>query len=202
MRKRIATLLALMMLMSTAALKAQVKWGVKGGLNLAALSLKGDIVSSSNNVGFYIGPTVKLSLPFSGLSVDASALYNQFSADVLVDRGYEQIVRDESTIKVKQLAIPINLRYGVGVGSLASVFVFAGPQFAFNIADDIQSIDWKWKNTYTSVNVGVGASLLSHLQLHLNYNIGCGKAGETGRDAYSAFRAKGNVWQIGAAYYF
>ncbi|MDD7605650.1 MAG: hypothetical protein PUJ87_02995, partial [Prevotellaceae bacterium] len=77
MRKRMVTLLTLLMLMGVSSLQAQIKWGVKGGLNLAALSLKGDIVNSSNNVGFYIGPTVKLSLPLTGLSVDASALYNQ-----------------------------------------------------------------------------------------------------------------------------
>ena len=202
MNKRILVSLLLVATLAIGSASAQIKWGVKGGFNMSALSFEGNIAHSSNNVGFYLGPTVKVGVPLTGLSVEASALYNQFSADVLVDRGYEQIVHDETSIKVKQLAIPINVRYGIGLGSMASVFVFAGPQFAFNMADDIQSIDWKWKNTYTSFNVGVGASLLTHLQFNVNYNIGCGKSGETGSQAYTKFNGKGNTWQVGMAYYF
>lgn len=200
-RKLFATLL-LLAFFAVGSTHAQIKLGVKGGFNLSALSFDGNIAKSSNNVGFYLGPTAKLSLPLTGLSLDVSALYNQYSADVTVDQGSEQIRQENATIKVKQLAVPINVRYGIGAGSLASVFIFAGPQFAFNMADDIKSVDWKWKNTYTSFNVGVGASLLTHLQLNLNYNIGCGKSGETGNEARSKFNGKGNTWQVGMAYYF
>ena len=103
---------------------------------------------------------------------------------------------------VKQLAIPLHLRYGVGLGSVASVFFFAGPQFAFNVADDINQIDLKWKNAYTSANIGAGVSLLKHFQLHLNYNIGLSNMGEAQSDTYGSLRGKARVWQMGAAYYF
>lgn len=202
MKKKLITMLLLLTFAATENAMAQIKWGVKGGLNMSALSLTGDVINSSNNVGFYIGPTAKLSLPLTGLSIDASALYNQYSADATIDRGDEQITREVSCIKVKQLAIPVNLRYGIGLGSMASVFVFAGPQFAFNMSDDIKSIDWEWKNTYMSVNIGAGVSLLTHLQFNLNYNIGCGKSGRTGNNAHSEFYGKSNAWQLGMAYYF
>lgn len=183
---------------------AQIKFGVKGGLNMSSLSVSGKVIDKSNNIGFYLGPTVKFSLPLTGLGLDVSALYNQYSSDVTVDAGNEQTTRENATLTVKQLAIPVNVRYGVGLGSLASIYAFAGPQFAFNLADDISSIDWKWKNTYLSVNVGVGVSLLKHLQASVNYNIGCGKSGETSASGAvrQAFNAKSNAWQLGVAYYF
>lgn len=182
--------------------QAQVKFGVKGGFNLASLSLKGDFVNSSNKTGFYIGPTLKIGLPLPGLSFDASALYNQVSTDVTVDVGNEQIVRSDQTIDVKQIAIPLNLRYGVGLGSMASLFFFAGPQFAFNMSDDISNIDWKWKNAYTSMNLGAGVTLLGHLQLHLNYNVGLSNVGESHFGSNNYLHGKSNAWQVGAAYYF
>ena len=100
---------------------AQVKFGVKGGLNLASFSFSGDDVNSENRTGFYIGPTVKIGLPLTGLSLDGSLLYNQVSAKVNVEEGYEQITQREETLKQKQLAIPVNLRYGFGIGDAASV---------------------------------------------------------------------------------
>lgn len=182
--------------------QAQIQFGVKGGFNMANLSLKGDIVNSSNKTGFYIGPTLKIGLPLPGLSFDASALYNQVSTDVTVDVGNEQIVRSDQTIDVKQIAIPLNLRYGVGIGSMANLFFFAGPQFAFNMSDDISSIDWKWKNAYTSMNLGAGVTLLGYLQLHLNYNVGFSNVGESHFGSSNYLHGKSNAWQVGAAYYF
>jgi hypothetical protein len=36
----------------------------------------------------------------------------------------------ETTMTQKSLNIPVNVRYGFGLSSLANVFVFAGPQCA------------------------------------------------------------------------
>ncbi len=204
MKKKFFATLLLAAFVAVGAANAQIKFGVKGGLNMSKLSVNGKVIDKSNNIGFYLGPTAKISLPLTGLGLDVSALYNQYSSDVTVDVGNEQVTRENTTLTVKQLAIPVNVRYGVGLGSLASIYAFAGPQFAFNLADDISSIDWKWKNTYLSVNVGVGVSLLNHLQANINYNIGCGKSGETSVSsaAHQAFNAKSNAWQVGVAYYF
>ena len=203
MKKKLFATLMLLVFVAIGSANAQIKFGVKGGINMSEFSVKGNVLDKSNNIGFYLGPTAKVSLPLTGLGIDVSALYNQYSADVTVERGNEQIVRDQATLTVKQIAIPINLRYGIGLGSLASIYAFAGPQFAFNMADDIQSIDWKWKNTYMSFNIGAGVSLMSHLAFNLNYNFGCGKSGETGASdvVRSAFNAKSSAWQLGMTYY-
>ena len=193
-RKKV--MLCLLTVLLSTAMQAQIKFGVKAGYNLASMSLSGDVLQSSNKAGFFFGPTVKLSLPLTGLGIDGSVLYNQVSSDVTVEQGVSH------SMVVKQLAIPLHLRYGIGLGSVASAFFFAGPQFAFNVADDIKQIDWKWKNAYTSANIGAGVSLLKHFQLHLNYNIGLSNMGEAQSDTYGSLRGKARVWQMGAAYYF
>lgn len=207
-----AAIVAATMLFSTSSAQAQVKFGLKGGLNVTNMSLNSEVFDADNQTGFFIGPTVKFTLPIVGLGINASALYDQRDAKITVDDNGASV---ESKIKNQSINIPINLRYGVGLGSTASVYLFAGPQFGFNVGDKNQSLfkdmgEWRLKSSTFSVNVGLGAMLLSHLQISANYNIACGKTGETtvssalGELAQSAAKKRGraNAWQIGLAYYF
>lgn len=207
-----AAIVAATMLFSISSAQAQVKFGLKGGLNVTNMSLNSEVFDADNQTGFFIGPTVKFTLPIVGLGIDASALYDQRDAKITVEDKGASV---ESKIKNQSINIPINLRYGVGLGSTASVYFFAGPQFGFNVGDKNQSLfkdmgEWRLKSSTFSVNVGLGAMLLSHLQISANYNIACGKTGETtvssalGELAQSAAKKRGraNAWQIGLAYYF
>ena len=207
-----AAIVAATMLFSTSSAQAQVKFGLKGGLNVTNMSLNSEVFDADNQTGFFIGPTVKFTLPIVGLGIDASALYDQRDAKITVEDNGASV---ESKIKNQSINIPINLRYGVGLGSTASVYLFAGPQFGFNVGDKNQSLfkdmgEWRLKSSTFSVNVGLGAMLLSHLQISANYNIACGKTGETtvssalGELAQSAAKKRGraNAWLIGLAYYF
>lgn len=207
-----AAIVAVSMLFAASSAQAQVKFGLKGGLNVTNMSLNSEVFDADNQTGFFIGPTVKFTLPIVGLGIDASALYDQRDAKVKVEDDGASV---ESKIKNQSINIPINLRYGVGLGSTASLFLFAGPQFGFNVGDKNQSLfkdaaQWRLKSSTFSVNVGLGAMLLSHLQISANYNIACGKTGETtvsealGTTAQEVFskRGRANAWQIGLAYYF
>ena len=144
-----------------------------------------------------MGPTLKVGLPL-GFGVDAAALYDQRSMEV-GEAG--------DAVKQQQLAVPVNLRYGIGLGSLLNVFVFAGPQVGFNLnkneAGERAAV--KFKNSDFSVNVGLGLMLLKHLQLSANYNIACGKTCDVSwQDVADVVKTKGryNAWQVGLAYYF
>ena len=53
---------------------AQFKFGLKAGVEFSDLSVD-DAFESTNGMGFFIGPTVKVKLPLGGLGVDASVLY-------------------------------------------------------------------------------------------------------------------------------
>lgn len=201
--KKLFTLAVLVLSMVAATASAQVKFGVKGGLNVTNMSLSEEVLDADNQCGWFIGPTVKFSLPLTGLSIDGAALYDQRSAKVSVDNTSSIY---SETVKQQSIQIPINLRYGVGLGSTASIFAFAGPQFGFNVGKDIEKTvyDWTWKSSNFSVNVGLGVSLLNHLQVSANYNIACGTTGEASvaGAAKSAVKGKNNAWQIAVAYYF
>lgn len=186
---------------------AQLKFGIKGGLNITDMSLSKDVFETSNRTGFFIGPTIKFTLPIVGLGIDASALYDQREGELNVAGDDNTIV--STKLKQKSINIPINLRYDIGLGSLAAVYIAAGPQFGFNVGDKNQSlyedvVNWRLNSSNFSVNVGAGVMLLSHLQIGANYNIVCGKTGEiTILDgAKSVLRGRSNTWQISAAYYF
>ena len=200
--KKILTLVVLLATITVAA-QAQVKFGVKGGLNITSMKLDKSVADKSNQAGFFIGPTVKFTLPVVGLGIDAAALYDQRSAKVL-----------DETLKQQSIQIPINLRYGIGLGSTASVYIFAGPQFGFAIGDKVTELandaaDWRLKDSNLSANVGLGLMLLNHLQVSANYNIALGTTGEV--DVNNAIntawntaigKAKANAWQLSLAYFF
>lgn len=186
---------------------AQIKFGIKGGLDVTHMSLSRKVFDNENQLGFYIGPTVKLTLLDTGFGLDAAALYDQRSADIDLNYGSEQITRNEFAVNQKQIAVPINIRYAIGIGDAANVFFFAGPQFGFNVGSNKDEINWKWRDSNFSFNLGAGFTVLSHLQLNVNYNIVCGKTGELKaservRDVDGNVRSRYNAWQIGMAYYF
>ena len=201
--KKILTLVVLLTTITVAA-QAQVKFGVKGGLNLTSMKLDKSVADKSNQAGFFIGPTVKFTLPVVGLGIDAAALYDQRSAKVL-----------DETLKQQSIQIPINLRYGIGLGSTASFYIFAGPQFGFAIGDKVTELandaaDWRLKDSNLSANVGLGLMLLNHLQVSANYNVAIGKTGDFNvwkatsssiADAISG-DTKANSWQLSVAYFF
>lgn len=207
----------LMLLFAAVALslpsQAQVKFGLKGGLNLTNLSLGESIGNNlKSKEGFHIGPTVKIGLPVPGLSVDASALYDQRSAKVSVTRAVSG-AEVESTLKSQSLQVPINIRYAVGLGSVANLFAFAGPQFGFNLGDKNKKIlddaaNWTLRSSNVSANLGIGTTILDHLQITANYNFALGKTGEVElwdatKQTWNAFTdGKASSWQVSAAYFF
>lgn len=208
MKKIFTTLLVAAALMIGITAKAQVKFGVKGGVNVTSMSFNNSVFDASNRTGFFIGPTVKIQLPLVGLGIDASALYDQREAKVKVADSYTT----DKTLRCQAINVPINLRYGWGLSSLANVFLFAGPQFGFNVGkknqDLAENTSWSVKNSNFSVNVGAGFTVLSHLQISANYNIVCGKTSDASLQnvgeqiVNKEARSRANAWQIALAYYF
>lgn len=201
--------IALAMLFTANTANAGINFGVKGGLNVTSMSLDSKVFDASNRAGFFFGPTVKFTLPIVGLGIDASALYDQREAKLTVGEA-----KTKETVKTQAINIPINARYSVGLGSVASVLFFAGPQFGFNVGDKNVYLGgdsrWKFRSSQFSVNVGAGFSFMNHFEVTANYNIACGKTGDAtlsktvSEVVGSATKDKGraNAWQIALAYYF
>ena len=206
--KKIFMLLAMIVTMTAANnASAQIKFGLKGGVNVTDMSLNSSVFDASNRTGFFVGPTIKVQLPLVGLGIDASALYDQREAKIKVGN-----TTTKETLRSQAINVPINLRYGWGLSSMANIFLFAGPQFGFNVGDKDQKITesstWSVKNSNFSLNFGAGVILLSHLQLTANYNVVCGKTSDAtiteGIEQLTnkEVRSRANAWQIALAYYF
>ena len=143
--------------------------------------------------------------PIVGLSFDAAALYDQKEADVKYNIDDEF---GKTNVKQQSINIPVNVRYGFGLSSLANVFLFAGPQWGFNVGDknfDLEKVgNYSLKKSNFSVNVGAGVTLLNHLQVSANYNIACGKSADASfsKVLESVDKSRNNSWQIALGYWF
>ena len=215
MMKKIVTFIVCLAAM-TATVQAQgLKFGVKAGLNITKMSFSKDVVNSDNKTGFFVGPTVKLSLPM-GFGVDIAALYDERSADVtdvsstvtgVSSTTYYETASTASTetIKQKSLNIPVNLRYNIGLSSMAGLYLAAGPQFGFPVADKVLKTEfgeYRLKDANLSINFGAGLYLMDHLEVGFTYNLAAGKSGEFKDWNWNDVDTHNNAWQISAAYYF
>lgn len=223
MKKLIFAAMAAMLMVAMPS-QAQVKFGIKAGLNINNMSLDSKkMASADNRTGFFVGPTVRFSLPIVGLGMDASLLYDQrsfASGATFTDENTNAPYDYGTKMKTQQLTIPLNVRYNlIGTEKLAALYVYGGPQIAFNLGDK-QYKEWTLRSSNFSCNVGLGVMVASRIQVTANYNIAMGKTGEQnalgvlstiqgvyGNAAKVALEqmtgtAKANAWQIGVAYYF
>ena len=92
------------------------------------------------------------------------------------------------------------------MGSLAGIYVAAGPQFGFNIGNKKSFMDYELKKNNTSFNVGAGLKLIRHLQIGVNYNFALSSTAEYTEPAVGGpvhtVKAKNNTWQASLAYIF
>lgn len=207
MKKILSLVFIVAAMMYATSANAQVKFGLKGGLNVTSMSFSEDVFDASNKTGFFVGPMVKVTVPIVGLSFDAAALYDQKEAKVKANGDDYDLTG--KNVKQQSINIPVNVRYGFGLSSLANAFVFAGPQWGINVGDK----NFKWADTASyslkksnfSVNVGAGVTLLSHLQISANYNIACGKTAEVNLlngVGKAIDKSNNNSWQIALGYWF
>lgn len=191
--------LVLVILMAFIALpaKSQLKFGLKGGVNISSVHLNSDILKADNVTGFQIGPMIETTVPLVGIGFDAAILYSQKGLD-LKAKGSET-----TSMKTDYLDVPVNLKWKFGI-PLVKAYLSAGPYIGFRVGGDkiwnVLGEQIKVKNFSAGLNFGVGAELISHLQVGINYGLGL-------TDNYSADKldlggAKNRGWSITAAVLF
>ena len=211
MKKVFSSMLLLAAMLVAVPAQAQgVKFGVKGGYNITSMKIDDAAASVKDNKnGWYVGPTVKVSL-LAGLGVDGAIFYDQRETE-LEDTA--------EPIKQQSILVPINLRYNLGLGGLVGAYAAVGPQFGFNVGD----ADFSFKNAVSQVedkfqlkkatfgiNVGAGVYLLKRLEVGFVYNIPLGNTADYSEgtalggtvEAAKKFDVKSNTWQVSAAVYF
>ena len=222
MKKLFSMLFVVVALMASAPAQAQgLKFGVKGGFNITSMDIDKSSTASSvyqmgkeNKNGWYIGPSVKLSLA-GGLGLDGAIFY---------DQRITKVGANDDEVKQQFVYVPINLRYNLGLGSNAGIYIAAGPQFGFNVGDtdfDVKDLDdldgiqqkinskFQLKKATFGINLGAGIYLFKHLEVGAVYNIPLGNTADIKGDAVGIadnmqknYDVKSNTFQVSAAIYF
>lgn len=190
-------------------------WGVTAGFNLTKLKLDGPndkLFSSDNRPGWFIGPKVNVGL-IAGFGVDGALLYSQLKYNTMyIDAAQGNLEVSESET-VRSFAVPINLKYSIGLGKIANVYIATGPQFDFNIGNKKSEAYigmFQRENMTTTWNVGVGAKLLGHVDVGVGYNFALsntaktimGQLGNTQIPVGERNDIKANTFKVQLTYYF
>ncbi len=196
--KKIFTIVVLVAIATTAS--AQLKFGLKGGMNITSMSFSKKAVVAENRTGFYVGPTMKFIVPKSGVGFDLSVLYDQRRLS-WYDTDYHMGSNED--IKQQQISVPLNFRWEWNM-DVIGLFLYAGPELDINVGSDYDydTFDWDWNTTRWSANVGLGIIFVDHLQLNFNYNFACNRGGGFHHsERYRGERGSFNSWQLGLAVY-
>jgi len=185
---------------------AQVKYGVKAGLNFANINEKSSLGSDNDGktskIGFHFGGTAEF--PASeAVSVQTGLLFSS--------KGYKSsYLGVSSTMNVNYLEIPINTIYKIEIGS-SKLCLSAGPYLGYAVSADEKSgdaeVDIKigsgdedyYKALDYGLNIGAGVELNDKITIGLQYGLGLANI-----SSYTEYgtSAKNNVFGISVGYMF
>jgi len=174
-----------------------LKFGVKGGLNLANF-VGSDVDDADLRTGIYLGGFLNTPLN-DHLSFQPELIFSMQGAK------FEDELSDiDETFKLSYLNVPLLLK--LQLGSADKVHLFAGPQLGFVLKSEIEqeqgdmsgALDIKDETNGVdfSLNFGLSFVVSDNMSLDVRYNRGLSKIVEDGGKAYNS------VIQLGASYSF
>ena len=225
MKKIIFTLLAIVMLCTTAHAGSPVNFGITAGMNIAKGEVSNDKAnwkgwSPDSENGWFAGIQLKFTLPIIGLGIDGSLIYSRENVSIPVECSTVSCspsteMSEVSGLKnenehLDYLAVPLHLRYDLQLPAVSYAFVpyiFAGPQAGLTLSkidksyqDKIETEDLVWR-----FDLGAGVILLKHLQASYSYSFPLSKTYEGKfKDQTSQFESdyKQGVHRISLTYFF
>lgn len=191
-------LLVALLLLGFQSAKSQLRWGLKGGVNISTVHFNSDLFKADNVTRFHIGPMIEGMVPGVGLGFDAAILYSQ--------KGVEMKTEGiSSSVKTDYVDVPVNLKWKFGM-PLVKAYLAAGPYVGFRVGGDkfwdvpgniLGQV--KAKSFGAGVNFGAGIELIKYLQVGFQYSLGL-------TDNYSVdkfdLETKNRGWSISAAILF
>ena len=181
-------LLVALAIVSTGVTNAQIKLGVKGGVNFATTSDSQTETLTAFNAGIF----AQIKVPVVGLAVQPEVLYSLQGA---------KFSGGDSKTTLGYVAIPVMVQYSFKV--IPGFNIEVGPQFGFLMsakskigsgkANDIKD---GMNDTEVALNFGAGFKLpVIPLGIFARYSMGLTEIGKSGD-------VKNRVAQLGAMYYF
>lgn len=155
--------IALIMLLAVAlGASAKFRWGPTAGVNLPYYYWRQRLVPAHTRAGFQAGLKGEIMIPGIGFGVDIALLYANRGG--YVGFAHQPVWalegQKDQNLRLQTLAVPVNLRFKWtkmdGFERILAPFVYAGPQFNFNLANSrCTAID----RAGASIGLGVGAGV-------------------------------------------
>lgn len=177
-----------------------VKFGAKGGLNVANLTGWDDAKSRAS---FHIGAVAEIFIN-EKFSVQPEVLYSAQGAKSSYTEEYMgKSYKSKSTIKLDYINVPIMAKYYI----TDAITVHAGPQIGFNVkAEEKETFEGETetynfssdtKSVDFAIGFGAGYQLPMGVFFDLRYNVGMSNIAKD-----SDGSAKNNVLQVSVGYKF
>lgn len=224
MKKLICIVLAVVAMAAAPAANAQLRFGAKLGANFSNLSwdnAKNLDFKGTSLTNFTGGVTAEW-IFIAGFGVDASVMYTAKGTkyevgDNIMGEAFESLfgTKEAVTNTIHYIEVPVNLKYKLKIPVVEDIvipFIYAGPSFAFKVGESIKGLGETVKNADqiiknrdfdVAINVGIGAEIIKHVNLAVQYGWGLGTASEIGfGDVVSFNKAKTGAWTITLGYMF
>ena len=199
MKKRIILVLVIAALFVSINANAQIKFGVKAGLNISNMSIEssGYSVTPNSITSFHIGLAVDYAFK-PELSIQSGILYSGkgTSVDNPLTGGSDKMAPN-------YLEIPVNIAYKLAAGP-GKVVLFGGPYLGIGISGQASGVDIKWgsgtgndlQRTDLGLNFGAGYEINKFL-ISAQYGFSL-----TNVNADTNTTVKNKVTGISVAYFF
>lgn len=181
---------------------AQIRFGVKGGVDVINNKISTDILNVNNRLGYYIGPTLEFMAPGPSFGFELSVFYGRKEYEL------ENNSMNASISNYNYISVPLSIKKRFGLSSLAAIFLQVG---AFgnvkleggNISMNNVVDQYKAKTFIGGVHAGAGLTLLNHLELGMYYRtVLTDNYSEDGPD-WEKFNDQNTTnWSVGLTYYF
>ncbi|MDL2278146.1 PorT family protein [Parabacteroides sp. OttesenSCG-928-G07] len=164
MKRVVSVLIVALVALIAIPAQAQLRFGVKGGVNISTISFSKDIIDADNTTGFHLGPMIEANIPLLGMGFDLALLYSQKGMGV-----------GDNSYHTDYIDIPLNLKWKFGLPIIKG-YLAAGPYASFRVGGekkwDHLMNQFKAKSFGAGLNFGAGVEIISHLQVGLNYELG------------------------------
>jgi outer membrane protein with beta-barrel domain len=158
--KRIYILLVAVLIFGSLNAQAQLKLGLKGGVNLSKLNSSDPTVLTENVTAWHFGGMAEIKMPIIGIELDA--LYTQNGSKIDFNGALEDL-------KNTYISLPLLAKVYI----LKVLNVQVGPQFSWLTSTNITDIDPQAQLASNDLQIVFGAGVdLAMLHASLRYHLG------------------------------